>query len=482
MRRLVRAALALALPAFLAAPVGAEYYFVWSGTAATDCTASGGGALGTCFENAYPTMCGKDWGTIVGAGDTVFVHEGHTESTAANCNITGSNTFPVVILCDTGTTTGETPQGACSTGTRWNIGGATESADTLALIEKMIIHGMDAGFENIQVTSSSLNEEFIRCVDCVFEINGNNDDLVLGNNSNGGRSRVIEIIGGEWKLDSTTSIAYSPNGNTELYVSGVTVSGVATEFWGGHGVTHNRGAAHSYLTGMDFTGLASTATLVPLDTMRMGKLTIENSIIGASQTLVSDSMDHWAEVTFRNVGSGTSETNPPLQYAHYTQVGNDEIDTSITRTGGTTDGTTAYSLLMRTDESTESLDAVPLRVWHWTEPFAFPITGSATSQTWRFFYADGAQRQDDEIWVGCDILDANQDFQGVRVSSRPSEYDTPSNLSADTDNAWGNATGATVEMYIDLSFTSRLDGYASCRHYLSENALTVYTDISPEKQ
>lgn len=148
-------------------------------------------------------------------------------------------------------------------------------------------------------------------------------------------------------------------------------------------------------------------------------------------------------------------------------------NTTIVRTGGASDGTTALSLKM-VSSSTVVDNYNPL-----SSPSINSWTNSTTSKTFTIegVWDSATNIQDDEIWMELEYPANNTDGLGAIAKDKCAILGTPADQTASTET-WTGTGGFSNENKFKLSVTATPGkaGPITARVYLAKPSATVYID------
>ena len=171
--------------------------------------------------------------------------------------------------------------------------------------------------------------------------------------------------------------------------------------------------------------------------------------------------------------SHCSSGNATYDFYKNSYEGTVEDNTSIYRSGGASDGTTALSVKMVSSANcVENLIALD----------SIAITGWTTSTTEKTFTVEGVwdsatNIQDDEIWMELEYPADNSSGLGAIAKDKCAILGTPANQTASTET-WTGTSGFSNENKFKLSVTVTPGkaGPITARVYLAKASTTVYID------
>lgn len=167
-----------------------------------------------------------------------------------------------------------------------------------------------------------------------------------------------------------------------------------------------------------------------------------------------------------------SSANQTYDFYERSYEGTVEDNTSIYRTGGASDGTTAISCKMVSSsgcvDNLIALESPPITAW----------TSSTTEKTFtiEFVHDSATALQNDEIWMELEYPANNTDGLGAIAKSKCAVLGTPADT-ADSSETW-TTTGLTNPntRKLSVTVTPGKAGPICARVYLAKASTTVYID------
>ncbi len=406
------------------------------------------------------------------AGDTIYVSQAHTESIGVTTTWTTPGTLPapVKIICvndgaepptalatgasiaQTATNINMTITGsfyaygmAFNAGQQFNVG-PTSSANEAHLFENCDIRTQNTGSIGEIVTSGTSAGQYTRLINCGFRFSGANNGMRLGHRT--------DIIGGSVLAGGT-----SPTNLIRPADLG-------------------RGGS-VFVSGFDFSNLASTFNLVNGGSTGSGVITLRNcrlptswSGAGISATITA------AGLRLRMHNTDAADTN--YRFLEQDYAGSVRSETTVYRDGGATDGTTPISWRMASSANT-SFPTQPLQspdlpaVWNTT-------VGSSVTATVEIVHDGASALNNDEIWLEVHYLGTSGATLGVEVSdarailaSAAAQATSAATWTGDTGTGPnGSSTWNTLKL--ECTFTPQEVGYIQARVMLAKPSTTVFVD------
>jgi hypothetical protein len=426
-----------------------------------DSTVGGGAGTGADWANAYTTLAAAF--AAKSAGDRFFVAHDHAESGASlTLTCPGTIVAPCVVLC---VTAGSTPAaGDIINAKGGGVAAATfESTTTSTLTIAGLAHWQGFNFHGGQVASATggsisfQGSGLSTFKDCHFanKTTGGSSGPSPGSSSTrytkwincsvefGANTQAITVAGGRFEWFDTDNAfvgvdpangLFSANGAGKIIVSGVDLSAINTS------TTEYFGAANSMCDALFYNcELSATPTL------KVVQLT--------SPT---------CRVNMVNCHSSGNYIHESHQYQ-----GKQEIETTIIRTGGASDGTQGISWKITPTANNEIVapfECLPIVLWNDVEDVSRTVVVEGT-------WSDGAVPNNTDIWMDIEYLGDASTPRGHRVTTgRATPLTSSSNYSASLE-AWG---GAGTEFYMTAPFTPAQKGPVTIRIYVGKASETFY--------
>jgi len=433
-------------------------YYVYSGAA--------GAGTGADWANAYTTLQAAF--TARAAGDTFYVAHDHNEAIAAATTLTGKGTAaaPSYVICvdragsvppvsaDLRNTAVYSTTGANALtldllvsynyGITFSAGtGAVNSALTISrggpnktVFEQCVLKkaGTTANSFAIAVSGGGSNNYQVKLINCSFYFGATGDGI------NGSLPSNLEIIGG-------TALATGSSVPTTMFAPGTQLQSMI-------------------IRGMDFSANA-IGTLIGATSGRP-----QIQLIGckrhASTTVATTPTGNAAVIDVIDVASSG------INYIQerYTYQCTQTIETTIVRTGGATDGTTAIAWKFVPTTNNEiplPYEAPPITIWN--------DSTSSITVTLYGIWSGGAVPTNTDIWFDVSYLgDASSPLFTELSTGRADVLAAASNWASDT-STWG---GSTTKFKMSATFTPGQKGPLSLTIKLGAASGTFYVDPKPE--
>lgn len=412
-------------------------YYVYSGA-----TGSGTGAN---WANAYTTLTTAF--TSKAAGDVFYVAHDHAESTAAAITLTTPGTLasPCSVLCVN--RAGSVPPVSADLRTTATVSTTGASSITFG-VQRAYWYGLifqaGSAASAASITFSNLSSVNLVFENCGFTLNNTSSTSRINLCNGSGVSGIsLNFVNCTWTFGNSASQQFSC-ANSSLYAS-ITGGSVVT---GANAPTTLFGSMPPVLSlvGVDLSTLGSSKTLIGASTTS-GSTRIEECRLGSSVTVA-------ATPTTRNqktVLIRSDSTSVATRYEKYTAFGTETTETTIVRSGGASDGTTAQARKIVTTANSSwvwPFESEPMAIWNDT-------SGSSKTATVYGIWGGAAVPNTDDIWIEVGYLNSSSYPLGaLGTATKADILATGSALSSDT-SSWG---GSTTAFKMSVTFTPQMKG------------------------
>jgi len=423
---------------------------------------------GSTWALAKATLAGA--AAIDAAGDTIYVSQAHSESTAAAITIAlaGTAANPVKVIC--GNDAAEPPTSAASTAIV-----ATTGASNITIGGSCYVYGVGficatSGAGSIGLGNSAALKQTYES--CIFNLNGANSSsrIRIGTTS---PSNPGEIAWNDCDIKfSNTAQGIEGQHGQFTWRGGSLLSGgsnpVAIFL---NGAQSNRIAFTWIIKDVDLVNAASTLNLFTAGSNgTRGRIANCKLPASWSGSLITGTLIPYDRISMYNCDSGP--TNYRLWIEDY--AGAITSETTLVRTGGATDGTTPISWKMVSNASTNEyvapLVSDPISVWQET-------VGSSITATIEILCDSATNLTDAEVWVEVEYLGTS----GYPLGSVASDH-RATILTTAADQTTSSTTWTTTGMAnpnkqkLSVTFTPQEKGLLTARVYLAKTSTTIYVD------
>lgn len=421
---------------------------------------------GTTWALAKATIGGVS--AIDAAGDTLWLSQVHAESSASviNFNGAGTNASFTKLLC--GNDAAEPPTALATTATVTTTGTAA-----MNIGGSIFGYGINFICSGIITLNSQGTNNAQRWEQCTFQLtaNGSGGQLFLAAPNN--QMYRTELVNCQYKFAGIANYVYLAG---DCVIRGGSIMAGSSTPITLFRFQLDRTAGNVDIIGVDFSNLASTFNFFTGGTLAAGKAVVRDCKLPAS----------WSGllVTSGLVGPGQryemyncdgADTHERLWIEDY--AGSTKSETTIVRTGGATDGTTALAWKMATS-STAKYPLIRLESGEIFVPNA--TVGSAITCTVEIVHdsqgaGSGSKFQDDEIWLEAVGLATSGTPLGTYYNCAKADVLAAAANQPDSTAAW-TTTGLTtpVKQKLSVTFTPQERGDVILRVVMAKASKTCY--------
>lgn len=432
-------------------------YYVYSGAA--------GSNNGSSWTNAFTTLT-TAFATEV-AGDTLFVAHDHAESTAAAITLTSSGTIanPTKVICVN--RSGSVPPVSADRRATAQVTTTGGNGISIAAVVHYdgIIFNCGTGATGVQLILASTTNSWQRFDNCSLRIlatGGTPANIQFGTVSTG--ASYVELN------NTTMSFASTAQGagiygtlrwrNTPSALLGATIpASLFNPF-------STRGAALECI-GVDLSAAGSGKTIVIANIASQAQTyNFIDCKLDAAVTK-SQAPTSYGSTDIDFIRSGSSGVNYTIY--SYRAAGLLTEETTIVRTGGASDGTTALAWkVVTTANSSYSVpfECPPIAIWN-------DIIGSSVTATVEGIWGGGAVPNDDDIWLDVEYLGSSSSPQGSFVNDGKADLLTTAAGQTSSSETWG---GSTTKFKLGVAFTPQQKGWLYARVKCAKASSTFYVD------
>lgn len=407
------------------------------------------------------------------AGDVVYVSDNHAQSTATPIVITTNGTLaaPVTIVC--ADDAAEPPTAGATSATVTTTGTSSITLKGSSFIDGLTFNVGSGAVNAYMIVGDTVGEK--------IELKNCNINVVLTGSAGGiriGQNSSVSTTGGDtvWR-DVNVKFGAAGQGIVNLqsrlkWDGGSLAAGGTSPTTLFPYATSSGRASFVEISGVDLSAGSSSMNIFGAGSGSIHSRKIRNCKLPASWSgsLVTGTINIADRYEMHNCDAG--DTNYRLWVEDY--AGSIKSETTIVRTGGASDGTTAYSLKMATSANAEypalALVSPEIAIWNDT-------TGASKTVSVEFVHDSVTNLKDDEIWLEVQYLGAS----GFPLSSFVTDCKVSVLATAadqtDSSETW-TTTGLTNPntQKLSVSFTPQEKGYIQARVYLAKASTTVYVD------
>ena len=423
---------------------------------------------GLTWANAKATLAAAL--TAAGVGGTVYMSDAHNESAAGEKTFTspGTAASPVIILCVDDAGDPEPPTALATTGVVATTDSDLEFAGFAYAYGVTFTAGSGFVFAGMHFQSSS--PWWWRLDSCKLRLPSTfgGNQLKIGG-SNGDDDKLLELHNttiefGEAGQGIAAGADFVWTGTASAIVSGT----LPTTLFQAPPVSYV--SSTTLLQGVDLSALGSGKNLILISGGSAYRFVFQDCKLGSSVAVTTGNVagQGGGQVELINCDSG--DTN----YRYFKKVYQGEIsqETTIVRTGGSTDGTTPIShKFVTTANSKFYSPLVGPWVTFWAEtPGAFTIEAETVT--------DNVTLTDAEAWIEVEYPGTSGFPLGLFANDRAADIlATPANQTS-SSVAW-TTTGLTtpVKQTLSKAITTAEKGVLRARVCVAKASTTVYVDL-----
>jgi hypothetical protein len=422
------------------------------------CYSGGDNSTGASWAAAKTTMTAAI--ALAAAGDTIYIANDHTESTAGAVTLTSPGTIanPAYFIC--ANRAGTVPPVSADITTGASI--ATTGANSIVTAGFAYCVGVlfSAGDSN---NAASLNGTggawYFK--NCTFKLNNTAaSQLIRISNNAVGCATVWDNC--QLQFGATTH-AVSCLGN--LVWKNTASALIGGTYPGTNGLFTGALSGRVHIHGVDLTNL--TNRVLPTGTTGQGTtdFLIENCKLG-SATVFGTVLTRG--VNLRMVNCATGATNYKYYRSEYSGT---EEDSTDVRTGGASDGTTAISRKITTTANAKwwwPFESQPIMVWNET-------TGSITLTVYGIWTpsAGSALPNNDEVWMEVRHMDSSgSPISSIATTGKADILATGTANTADS-STWG---AGTTDFKMAVTITPEMKGLIEVVVKVAAASATVWID------
>jgi len=369
------------------------------------------------------------------AGNTLFVGDDHaeTQSSAMTIAFPGVLNNPNNVYCVDHTVA--VPPGSTNLATTATITTTGNSAMTLSgsFALNGIILSYGSGAVSATLSFGSFGGHLVRADNCSFKKGGTsaNTTPILGTSNTrvqlfnttiqqGATGDLIGVNGADLYWANTPSAIAGATLPTTLLNAGFT------------NIT-------CVLDGVDLSALGSGKTIVGAGSSG-GHYSLQNCKLGSSVTIAGTPTGVNTTDVVNSDSSGTD-----YQFQRYWYQGTEVPETTIVRTGGASNGTTALSAKITTTANSlwvSPFEAQPMGIWN-------PTTGANVTVTLRGIWNAASLPNNDQVWFDCEYMGSSgSPIASFATCTKANNLAAGTALTADTSSAWDSLVAARQNTHV----------------------------------
>jgi len=406
----------------------------------------------------------------IAAGERLFISNNSSESIAAALTIVSPGTLASPCQVLSANDGAEPPTALTTTSVL-----TTTGASSLVLQGSIYKYGVTfnvgtgGGTASLTLNNSASLSDSQRYVNCAFNLVGTS------------ASALISVIG---NVAIDTGNVTWENCTASFGATGQSIkNGTGTFLWKGGSITGatiptslikastSTRSTDILISGVDLSPIGSAKNLVDVTGFAQGIIRFTNCKLGSSVAFTTGT---WGadgpKVIFENCSS--TNTNYTFYYEDYT--GSTREETTIVKTGGGSDGTTAWSMKMTSSANAKypllSLESPVL-------PAKWNTTLTAITVTVDIIHDSITTLNDDEVWLEVEYLGTSGFPQSVFVSDAKANVLATAAAQTASSATW-TTTGLTNpnKQKLNVTFTPAKEGYLLAKVKLAKSSYAVYVD------
>lgn len=433
--------------------------YVYSGAA--------GAGTGADWANAYTTLAAAL--TAKAAGDDFWVADDHAESTAGAVTLTspGTAASPCRILCVL-RSGGSVPPVAADLRTTATV--STTGANAITFVGHAYYYGITftagSAASNASINLSNGSAVYTVFDSCRLKLGNTSANARIatgGAAASGGAQEGAELVNTVCEFGSTSQ-GITVNGP---FTWGNTASAIAGSVPTTLFITATvRREGHILVQGVDLSAAGAGKTLVDVSGAARHEIRFENCKLGSSVTITTGTHPGPGGPRVWLINCDSADTNYRYQYTDYR--GTITQESTIVRSGGASDGTTAISRKMVSGANSKIYSPLFFDILFWNESLsALSLACEVVS--------DGVTFTDAELWMEVEYL-GNGSFPLSSIGSDRAStiLTTPANQSSSSVTWTTTGLSSPTKQKLEVSVTAADKGWIRCRIYLAKASSTVY--------
>lgn len=411
--------------------------------------------------------------TAAGAGGTVYMSQAHAENSASAITVTGSSASdPVKILCVNDAAA--PPTALATTGSVTTTGTVVISLNGYAYCYGVKFEagsGSTSSLPRINVnTDAGAGKWIFDSCELSTATTSPSGVIQLGATSSTGGAQGNELINTSFRFGNAGQKINTVR--TLLWRNSTAVVGatVPTLLFAQMGAAQ---VGERILQGVDLSMLGSGCSLfaVGATTTLYRRQALIDCKLNASVSILSGSFpDDASDAEVLVINSDSGDTN--YRFAAYNVLATDTHETTIVKSGGASDGTTAFARKIVTTANAvfhTPYESQWIAAWNET-------TGSSITATIEVVN-DGVTFDNDEVWIEVEYLGTSGFPLGVYTNDRAASLlATPAAQTSSSVTWTTTGLASPVKQALAVSFTPQEKGLVRARVCVGRASTTLYYD------
>jgi len=423
-----------------------------------------GAADGTTWADAYTTLGAAI--TAASVGDTVYVSHQHAEVGASGTHlvytISGTAASPIPVICVNDGAEPPTARAATATITIPGGNGAVQ------INGFAYVHGIKftASGNGAIALCTTTNPGALFLSQCHFQL-GSSSLVNIGSAGNNTDDIIVSWLDCVMSSVNRRGIGVSQRFKWE----GGSFDPTSSNF--PDALIEARGGDPGVvdIVGVDLSALTSSTSSALVDVSAAGfnEINIRACKLGSGVAFTTGTCPGQGGTRVMLVNCDSADTN--YRFARFWYQGSEVHETTVVRTGGASDGTTAIArkiVTLSTPLIFAPYESMPVEFWNET-------VGSAITATIECV-TDNVTLTDAEAWLEVEYLGTSGFPLGLLASDRVADsiFGTPANQTSSSET-WAT-TGLTtpVKQKLSVTFTPQEKGIVRCRVCVAKASTTVY--------
>lgn len=424
---------------------------------------------GSTWALANATLAGA--AAIDAAGDTIYVSQAHSESTASAVTLALAGTLasPTAVIC--ASDAAEPPTAVATTASV-----ATTGASNITISGSAYLYGLQFSLGNATSAASlqlGQSAGAMQCLDsCAVRLTGSGSTARIQFGTPGVAPGLVRLTNTTVRFASVAQGFAGKGANFEWSGGSVESGGTAlTTAIFRNGNDSNRMVTTWKISGVDLANLGTSCAIWEAGTNgTVGVLRNSKLPAAWSGALITGTLLAGDRVELHNCDSG--DTNYRLWVEDY--CGSIKTETTIVRTGGASDGTTAYSWKLASSANAE-YPLLPLVTPELPAEWNATVGSSVTATV--EIVTDGVTLTDGECWLEVQYLGTS----GYPLSSFASDAKadvlaTAANQTTSTESWTTTGLASPTKQKLSVTVTPQDAGFIQAVVKLAKASTTVYVD------